>query len=128
MACRVKTDIQHRGDITAIINAFYADVRRDPELGYLFDDVAKVHWEVHTPIIVDFWESIVLGTTEYTRNVMTPHFGLHEKSPLTARHFERWLFHFNTTIDKNYRGPRADLMKTRAANIAGLMQYKLGSI
>lgn len=125
MACRVKTDIQHRGDITAIITAFYAEVRRDPQLGYLFDEVAKVHWEVHTPIIIDFWESIVLGTKEYTRNAMTPHFALHEQSPLTATHFERWLLHFNTTIDKNYRGPRADLMKTRAAGIAGLMMHKL---
>ncbi len=126
MACIVKTDIRNRADITDIITSFYADVRRDSLLGHVFDDVAKVNWDTHTPIIIDFWESVVLGTIAYTRNAMTPHFVLHEKEPLTKAHFDRWLELFNTTIDKRYRGPRADLMKTRASGVAALMQHKLG--
>lgn len=126
MACIAKTDIRDRSDIALIITTFYEAVRKDPALGYLFDDVAKVHWETHTPLIIDFWEATVLGTIIYTRNAMAPHFDLHAKSPLTPLHFSRWLLHFHTVVDRLYRGPRADLMKQRADGIAGLMQHKLG--
>ena len=126
MACIVKTDIRDRADITRIVTVFYEKVRKDPALGYLFDEVAKVNWETHTPLIIDFWEATVLGTIVYTRNAMTPHFDLHAKSPLSDEHFKRWLMHFRETIDQQYRGPRAELMKQRAEGVAGLMQHKLG--
>lgn len=126
MACRVKTDISNRADITVIIEVFYADVRKDALLGRIFDEVAKVNWVEHTPLIIDFWEFTVLGTGEYKRNVMTPHYQLHEKEPMQKEHFDRWLQLFTATVDRLYRGPRADLMKTRAFGVAGLMQHKLG--
>lgn len=128
MPCIPKTDIRDRSDITQIITSFYEQVRKDPELGYIFDEVAQVNWETHTPLIIDFWEATVLGTNSYTRNAMTPHFDLHAKSPLTPQHFTRWLMHFHEVVNRLYRGPRADLMKQRADGIAGLMQHKLGLV
>ncbi|MFN3939007.1 MAG: group III truncated hemoglobin, partial [Chitinophagales bacterium] len=107
------------------IRSFYADVRRDADLGYLFDEVAKIHWETQIPVIVDFWESIVLGTVEYKRNAMEPHFVLHRKSPLKHLHFEKWLQHFHHTIDSLFAGPNADLMKQRALSIAAVMEFKI---
>ena len=118
-------DIRTRSDIENIITTFYTTVRADADLGYLFDEVARVNWQQHIPIITDFWEQIVLGTGEYHRNAMEPHFLLHKKSPLTALHFTKWLQHFTTTIDMLHSGEKADNMKERAASIASVMQYKI---
>lgn len=118
-------DIEKRADIDLIIRTFYADVRSDVHLGYLFDEVAKIDWETHIPLIVDFWESIVLGTTAYKRNAMEPHFVLHRKSPLLHIHFEKWLQYFHHTIDALFAGPNADMMKQRADNIAAVMEFKI---
>jgi len=123
----MKGDIHNRADIAAIVETFYADVRRDPDLGYLFDEVAKVDWATHTPHIIDFWESVVLGTVTYTRNAMTPHFLLHKKAPLTGSHFERWLKLFREAVHKNHSGPRTELMIQRAESVAALMQHKLSA-
>jgi hemoglobin len=120
-------DIANREDIATIVIDFYADVRQDAHLGYIFNDVAKVNWETHTPLIIDFWESTVLGTIAYTRNAMAPHFALHAKEPLTKEHFDRWLALFHATIDKHFAGANAELMKARADGIAGLMHHKLNT-
>ena len=121
----MKRDIATRDDIALVVTDFYADVRADALLGYVFNEVAKVHWETHTPLIIDFWESTVLGTIPYTRNAMAPHFALHAKEPLTKAHFDRWLELFHATVDKHFAGQYADLMKARADGIAGLMHHKL---
>lgn len=118
-------DITCREDIELIIRNFYADVRNDTELGFLFDTIAQVNWQTHIPIIVDFWEQQVLGTAIYTRNAMTPHFALHALSPVTEKHFAAWLVYFNTAIDKLFSGDNAQLMKDRAKQIAAVMQHKL---
>lgn len=118
-------DIESRADIDAIIRAFYTEARKDVHLGYLFDEVAKIDWEIHIPIIVDFWESIVLGSVEYKRNAMEPHFVLHRKSPLLHIHFEKWLKYFHHTINALFAGPNADMMKQRADSIAAVMEYKI---
>lgn len=121
----MKKDISSKADIQIIIDRFYEQVRADETIGFIFNDIAKVDWPQHMPIMYDFWESTVFGTGTYTRNAMTPHFQLNEKVPLTAAHFERWLFLFQTTIDSLFEGANADLMKERGKGIAGLMQLKL---
>ena len=121
----MKKDISSKADIQIIIDRFYEQVRADATIGFIFNDIAKVDWPHHMPIMYDFWESTVFGTGTYTRNAMTPHFQLNEKVPLTGAHFEQWLFLFETTIDSLFEGANADLMKERGKGIAGLMQLKL---
>ena len=121
----MKKDISSKADIQIIIDRFYEQVRADETIGFIFNDIAKVDWTHHMPIMYDFWESTVFGTGTYTRNAMTPHFQLNEKVPLTAAHFERWLQLFESTIDALFEGASADLMKERGKGIAGLMQLKL---
>jgi hemoglobin len=121
----MKKDISSKADIQIIIDRFYEQVRADETIGFIFNDIAKVDWPHHMPIMYDFWESTVFGTGTYTRNAMTPHFQLNEKVPLTAAHFERWLQLFESTIDALFEGASADLMKERGKGIAGLMQLKL---
>ena len=119
-------DIVSSNEIKMVIDTFYEKVRADASIGFIFNDIAKVDWEHHMPIMYTVWESTVFGTGTYTRNAMTPHFVLQDKVKFTAAHFERWVFLFVTTVDELYAGENAEIMKMRATSIAGLMQNKLG--
>lgn len=119
-------DIESRADIEHLIDYFYSQVKTDSLLGYIFNDVAKVNWEEHTPVIVDFWETILLDNPVYRKNAMEVHYILHQKTTFTAAHFERWLLLFRSSVQTLFRGPRADLAIKRAEGIAGVMQYKMG--
>lgn len=119
-------DIENRADIEYLIDHFYSQVKADPLLGYIFNDVAKVNWEEHTPVIVDFWETILLDNPVYRKNAMEVHYILHQKTTFTAAHFEQWLLLFRSSVQTLFRGARADLAIRRAEGIAGVMQYKMG--
>ena len=121
-------DLSNRTDIEIFVRSFYDRVKKDELLGPIFNDIAKVDWEKHLPVMFDFWEFTVLGTAVYSGNAMAPHFELHKKTPLSPEHFARWLQIFNSTADALFAGENTELMKSKANNIAGLMEYKLNSV
>jgi hemoglobin len=121
----MKVDIQQRSDIEKIVNAFYEKIKTDEVIGYFFNDVAKVNWEVHLPKMYDFWESIIFQREVYAGNPLLKHFILNKKSPLTVAHFEHWYSLFEATIDELYEGENTNFMKQRARNIATLMPSKI---
>jgi hemoglobin len=118
-------DIQSRTDIELLMNTFYNKVKRDDTIGYIFNDIAKVNWDHHIPIICDFWETILLGATSYRNNAMAIHYTLNRKEPFQQKHFDRWLQLFNETTDELFSGAIATMAKTRAKSIASLMLYKM---
>src|SRR5690242_12468290 len=107
-------DIRTRNDIERLLRNFYSKVRREPMLGYIFDDVMQINWEQHIPVITDFWETILLDTGSYTRNAMGEHFKVNQKIKLEPHHFEKWLFLFDSTVDDMFTGEKASLAKKRA--------------
>lgn len=121
----MKQDIENRKDIERVIYAFYDKVRKDETLGYIFNDVAKVNWEHHTPIICDFWENILFQSNVYRGNPMITHMNLHAMTPLTKPHFDRWKKLFIETVDEHFEGSNAELAKQRAISIATMMQIKI---
>ena len=118
-------DIETRKDIEKFIILFYDKVKRDDVIGYIFNDIAKMNWEEHVPVIVDFWETILLDNPIYKRNAMEVHYALDHKEHLQPAHFERWLKLFTETIDENFEGTIATLAKTRTKGIAAVMQVKM---
>lgn len=118
-------DISSRADIEFFIIRFYDKVKVDDTIGYIFNDVAKTNWEHHIPLIVDFWEGILLDTTSYRRNAMEVHYQLHHKEPFRQEFFDRWLKLFRETLDELYQGPVADLAWKRAKGIADLMAFRM---
>jgi len=84
-----------------------------------------VDWDHHIPIITDFWETILLDNPVYKNNAMAVHYALSRKVALQEEHFNRWLQLFSETMDELYKGKTAELAKTRAKSIAGLMQHKM---
>lgn len=123
----MKADITNRSDIQQLIDSFYTKVRADDTIGYLFNDVAKVNWEQHLPRMYDFWESIIFQTGNFRGNPMMAHMALHQRSPLSKSHFDRWLSLFNQTVDELFEGNNAELAKQRALSIATMMQIKIAS-
>lgn len=121
----MKKDIQNREDLMRMVSLFYDKLLADPTISYLFTDIAKIHLTEHLPVLVDFWEGVLFQTGNYRRNTLQPHLDLHEKSPITAGHFETWLRYFNESVDELFEGRLAFLAKERALSIATVMKIKL---
>ena len=113
-----KQDIKNREDIALIVKQFYEKVFADPIIGYIFTDVAEVDLEEHIPLITDFWSSSLFGERSYRGNAFKAHVDLNDKLPLMPGHFTRWLYLFNQTVDNNFVGDNAELIKLRADMIA----------
>jgi hemoglobin len=121
----MRPDIEERADIESLILAFYTKIRTDDLLAYIFDDVARVNWEEHLPIITDFWDTILLQANSYRRNALKLHMDLNQKVALEKKHFDQWLHLFYETVDAMFEGERAELAKQRATGIATVMQIKI---
>lgn len=111
-------DISSAEDIKKLIDSFYLKVRADDRIGFIFNDIAQVNWELHLPKMYAFWEFLILGGESYQGNPIEPHKNLHQKIPLTKDHFDRWLELFRRTVDENFAGLHAEEIKNKAMLIA----------
>jgi hemoglobin len=118
-------DVASRADCERLVRAFYEQALRDPVIGWLFTDVARLDLEAHVPRITSFWETILLGSRSYSGGAFAPHAALHARAPLRAGHFERWLWLWRGTVDSLFTGDRADQAKAHAERVAGAFQTRL---
>ncbi len=118
-------DITSRKDIEFLMRSFYSDVFSNPIIGGFFTKVAKVNLEEHLPHIIDFWEQQLFRKGNYQKNVLKIHEHLNDKKRMKDIHFETWLSIFNNVVDQNFKGNKADLIKTRALSIATVMKIKI---
>ncbi|PSL49833.1 hemoglobin [Chitinophaga niastensis] len=123
-----KQEIANRNDIALLVDSFYEKVKEDELIGFIFNDVAKVDWPQHLPIMYDFWENLLLDTGSYGRNAMDPHFRLNKLIPLQPEYFDRWLQLFEATVGEHFTGEKATLAVTRARSIKGIMALKMNQI
>lgn len=119
------TDILNESDIKLLVDEFYKKVVVDPVIGFIFNDVVKLSWEKHVPVMYSFWSSLLLGTTTYSGNPMVKHMELDKKVALTKNHFDRWLNLWDVTVNENFKGVNADEARKRAKHIAGIMLFKV---
>jgi hemoglobin len=121
----MKKDIENIEDIKLLVNSFYDKVKADNVIGYIFNDIAKVNWEKHLPVMYNFWENVIFFTGSYNGNPMTAHVKMHSLVHFTTEHFERWIKLFTSTVDELFEGDKAELAKQRAISIATVMQLKI---
>lgn len=121
----MKKDITGVSDIHLFVNSFYDKVKADPVIGYIFNDVAKVDWDTHLPVMYNFWEMVLFGTGAYKGDPMTKHIDLSKRTELNSTHFERWKELFTSTIDELFEGEKSIEAKERAKNIASLMLFRV---
>ncbi len=82
-------------EITALVHQFYAQIRRDPELGPIFN--AHIDdWPAHLVTLVDFWSALLRGTQRFDGAPMPKHAALPD---LSAVLFRRWLDLFRKTAE-----------------------------
>ncbi len=124
----MKDDIRDREDIERLVSHFYEKVKPNPVIGFIFTELVHIDWEHHIPVIVDFWETILLDNPVYKKNAMEIHYKLDKKIPLQTIHFETWLSLFHSSVDELFEGKIATLAKTRAQSIAAVMLFKMEGI
>lgn len=117
-------DIADRDDVERLVRAFYEKALVDAEIGYLFE-IAQLDLEAHLPIMVGFWQTMLLGVRAYHRNAFAVHAELHAKEPLTAAHFDRWLALWAQTVDELFAGERAELAKAHATRVGRAFALRL---
>lgn len=118
-------DIQNQDDLHLLVDEFYKKLLLDASISYFFTDVVKIKLEEHLPILVTFWSQGILGTGGYTKNLTQIHLDIDEKEHLTAELFTIWLNHFYASVDENFKGAKAEQIKTQALSIATVMQIKI---
>jgi hemoglobin len=121
----MKRDIETRADIELLVTSFYEKVKKDAVIGYIFNELAKVNWEKHLPVMFDFWENTLFYTGSYAGNPMKSHQKLHQMFNLNAKHFSQWIQLFTATVDELFAGEKAELAKQRAISISTVMQLKI---
>ncbi len=121
----MKPDISNREDIVNLIDLFYTKVKKDEMIGYFFTDVIPFNWETHIPIMISFWETVLLGAKTYQGNPMVKHLNINKIEPLLQAHFTRWRLLWEETIAEHFEGPVANEAIRRAAIMEELMLYKI---
>ncbi len=121
----MKTDIKNRDDIEKIIKAFYKKVLEDEIIGVYFTDVIHVDWNLHTPLMVNFWENILFFTEKYEGNPMNVHKRLDSVHKMSLKDFQRWNALFTDTVNELFKGDKANFMKETALNVSAVMQSSL---
>src|SRR3569623_1593238 len=100
----MKKEIENRGDIRLLVESFYSKVKEDGIIGEIFNDVLVFKWDTHIPVMIDFWETVLLGTATYRGNTMLVHIDLNKVHPLKPEHFQRWKKLFFETLDEHFTG------------------------
>jgi hemoglobin len=102
-----------------LIPEFYARVRRDPEIGPVFNDA--VHdWPGHLDKLVAFWSSVMLTSGRYKGNPMMMH--LKHSARIRPEMFARWLAIWRETTDELLDPQAAAALQEKAGRIAESLQ------
>lgn len=74
--------------LSRLVDVFYGRVRRDGELGPIFNDAIS-DWPAHLSKLTDFWHSVMLTSGRFKGNPMMKH--LVHRARIRPEHFDRWL-------------------------------------
>jgi hemoglobin len=102
--------------IKQLIDAFYAKVRRHPQLGPIFAAaITDQAWPVHMQTMYGFWSSVMLTSGRYKGNPVAVHAALPGLSPSL---FGTWLELFEATARAFFTPTLATAFVSKAERIA----------
>lgn len=106
-------------EVSQLVHAFYAKVRKDDVLGPIFN--SQVHdWDHHLVTLVNFWSSILRGTGSYTGTPMQKHAAM---AHLDETLFKRWLALFDETTHEQANQAMGNRATASAQRIAQSLWY-----
>lgn len=122
---RAGADLVDRADVEALLRRFYGRALDDEVLAEPFAELRSTGLEAHVPTMCDFWETVLFRAGLYRGSALQAHRDIHARTPLSERHFRRWLTLWHNTVDEMYQGPAADRAKVQAGRIAWAMHRRL---
>lgn len=119
-------EIENRKDVSKIVRNFYAKVRVDETLAPIFNGMIK-DWEEHLEKLTDFWEINLFGGKFYEGNPITAHQKADDFShqQISPYHFGTWLNLWFETIDVDFEGEKADILKRRARKMQTILMVTI---
>jgi hemoglobin len=116
-------DDVNEATIKALVDGFYARVRRDGALGPVFNDAIPDHaWPVHLEKMYAFWSSVMLASGRYKGNPVSTHQNVAGVAPPL---FENWLDLFEATALELFTPAIADRFVQAARRIAESLKLAL---
>ena len=109
-AVEISTD-----EIALLVDRFYADIRRHPRLGPLFEERLAGKWDMHLERMNRFWRSVLLHSGEYSGQPVVKHNGLPD---LEEDDFRLWLTAFEATTASLFEPDKAGAIVVIARRIA----------
>lgn len=123
-----KKQIETRVDVSFLVRSFYAKIRKDSQLGSIFNDAID-DWEPHLEKLTDFWEGnlFFFTKTKYSGDPKIAHNALDTKlgNTLNMNHFGHWINLWLETIDEHFIGETADRAKMIARKMASFLFLKI---
>ena len=101
--------------LTALVDAFYARVRRDPLIGPVFN-LAIQDWPDHLEKLQSFWSSVMLTTGRYKGRPLPAH--VKHGDSITDASFARWLALWRETTEELLDPASAAALQDKATRIA----------
>lgn len=109
-------------NLARLVDAFYAGVRADEELGPIFNDA--IHdWPEHLDKLAAFWSSVMLTSGRYKGQPVPAH--AKHIGRITPALFARWLALWGRTTDELMEPQVAAGLQAKAARIAESLQLAL---
>lgn len=108
--------------LAGLVDAFYARVRADPELGPIFNDAIQ-DWPEHLEKLTAFWSSIMLTSGRYKGQPVPAH--QKHQSRITPELFVKWLDLWKQTSDELMEPDDALALQMKAGRIAESLQLAL---
>lgn len=109
--------------ISDLVDAFYARIRKDPQLGPLFEQKIGDDWPPHLAKMKSFWASVAYNAGTYSGQPVPKHKAL---PGVQQPHFKRWLALFEETLEETAPTPQAvPFFMEKAARIAESLQLAM---
>ena len=108
--------------LAGLVVRFYAKVRRDDQLGTLFN-AAVQDWHKHLETLTAFWSSVMLTSGRYKGDPMGAHTKHADKIMLPM--FDRWLALWRETTEEEFELSAAQELQAKAERIAKSLKLAL---
>jgi hemoglobin len=115
-------ELPSEADIARLVDAFYAKVRVDPELGPVFNRAIPGDWGPHLATMRNFWSSVMLTSGRYKGNPVAVH---QRVDGIELALFDRWLALFDETCRELFVVDTAAVFQGKAARIAESLKLAL---
>ena len=122
ISCATERDVVSEESIRRLVDAFYAKVRIDSELGPVFARAIPGDWQPHLNKMYAFWSSVMLTSGRYNGNPVAKHLAV---EGIKFELFERWLTLFDETCGELFDERLAAEFSAKAARIAESLKMAL---